>query len=104
MNLRAAAASILCEVMNGASLADALPKQFTKISDKRDQAFLQALCYGVCRWYFRLDAILKILLEKPLKTKDQDIYCLLLVGLYQLMEMRVPPHASIAETVDATKS
>ncbi len=104
MNLRAIAATILCEVTEGASLSDALPKQMGKIKDLRDQAFLQAICYGVCRWYYRLDAILHLLMDKPLKPKDQDIYCLLLIGLYQLIEMRVPPHASVAETVDATKA
>jgi 16S rRNA (cytosine967-C5)-methyltransferase len=104
MNLRATAATILSEVLDGASLSEALPTCLSKVKDKRDQAFLQALCFGVCRWYFRLDAILQILLDKPVKAKDQDIYCLLLVGLYQLIEMRVPAHASIAETVDAAKS
>ena len=39
--------------------------------------------------------------EKPLKEKDQDIYCLLLVGLFQLSDMRVPAHAAVAETVAA---
>lgn len=104
MNLRVTAASIINDVLEGASLSDALPKHTAKITDARDQAFLQALVYGVCRWYFRLDAIVKMLLDKPLKEKDRDIYCLMLVGLYQLIEMRVPPHAAVAETVDATKS
>ena len=103
MNLRAAAARVVQQVMSGMSLADALPKQTSTFSDARDQAFLQAVCYGVCRWYFHLDAILKLLIDKPLKAKDQDIYCLLLVGLYQLNAMRVPPHAAVAETVAATK-
>src|SRR6185312_15949002 len=104
MNLRAAAADVINQVMSGASLADALPKQVNLFSDSRDQAFLQAVCYGVCRWYFRLDAMLKLLVDKPLKAKDSDIYCLLLVGLYQLNAMRVPPHAAVAETVAATKA
>ncbi len=104
MNLRAAAATVICDVLNGASLQDALPPQSAQFSDVRDQAFLQAVCYGVCRWYFRLDSIAKMLVEKPLKTKDQDIYCLILIGLYQLTEMRVPAHAAVAETVSATKS
>ena len=104
MNLRAAAANVLCDVMEGASLADTLPKHSAKFKDPRDQAFLQALSYGVCRWYFKLDAILQLLLDRPLNSKDQDIYCLLLVGLYQLIEMRVPPHAAVAETVDGTRS
>lgn len=103
MNLRAVCATTLCEVMDGASLSDALPHYVAKINDPRDKAFIQAVCYGVCRWYFRLDFILQGLLEKPFKVKDQDVYCLLLVGLYQLIEMRVPPHAAVAETVDATR-
>jgi 16S rRNA (cytosine967-C5)-methyltransferase len=101
MNVRAEAATILCEVLEGASLSDVLPKHLAKVKDIRDQSFLQALCYGVCRWYFRLDAILDALLDNPIKAKDEDIYCLLLVGLYQLTDMRVPPHAAVAETVDA---
>lgn len=101
MNLRAIAAETIFKVViEGASLSDAMPE---KLSDARDQAFLQALCYGVCRRYFYLDALLQQLMDKPLKAKDQDIYILLLVGLYQLIDMRVPAHAAIAETVDAVK-
>lgn len=97
MNLRADAAKILYQVLfEGRSLAIAH-------TDPRDRAFIQAVCYGVCRCYHRLNAILQLLLEKPLKDKDQDIYCLLLVGLYQLSEMRVPAHAAVAETVAATQ-
>jgi 16S rRNA (cytosine967-C5)-methyltransferase len=103
MNLRAAAATVICDVLDGASLFDALPNMSAHFSDERDQAFLQAICYGVCRWYFRLDAVVNMLLDKPLKAKDQDIYSLILVGLYQLIDMRVPAHASVAETVAATK-
>ena len=103
MNVRAIAATVLSKVMEGASLSDTLPIYSAKLTDTRDQAFLQALCYGVCRWYFRLDAILQHLLDNPLKAKDADVFCLLLVGLYQLMDMRVPPHAAVAETVNATR-
>ena len=66
-------------------------------------ALLQAMCYGVCRWYFRLEAILRQLLEKPLKEKDLDIHMLLLVGLYQLIDMRIPDYAAVGETVAAAK-
>lgn len=101
MNLRAAAAETLYQVIvKGTSLSEALTETFT---DPRDQAFLQAVCYGVCRRYFYLDAILQQLIDKPLKAKDQDVYLLLLVGLYQLSDMRVPEHAAIAETVAAVK-
>jgi len=101
---RAMAARILKQVLQGRSLADCLPQASQQLTDVRDQRFLQALCYGVCRWYPRLDSILKQLLEKPFKTKDQDIYCLLLIGLYQLIDMRVPTHAAVTETVSATSA
>lgn len=104
MNLRALAAEVISNVVEGASLSEVLPYKLTELKDPRDQAFLQAICYGVCRWYFRLETILDHLLDKPLKAKDQDIHSLLLVGLYQLIEMRVPSHAAVAETVEAAKS
>lgn len=103
MNLRAAAAKIINDVLDGESLTDALSSSDTLFNDPRDHALVQAICYGVCRWFVRLDAILKLLLDKPLKNKDQDIYCLMLVGLYQLIEMRMPAYASVAETVSAVK-
>jgi 16S rRNA (cytosine967-C5)-methyltransferase len=62
-------------------------------------ALLQEFCYGVCRWYPRLQFYLSQLLDKPLRSKDQDVHCLLLVGLYQLLFMRTPDHACVNETV-----
>lgn len=104
-NLRMTAALVLQDTIEkGYSLTDSLPLAAEKFKDPRDRALLQALCFGVCRWYFRLDRILQQLLQKPLKNKDQDIYALLLVGLYQLIFMRIPAYAAIGETVEATKS
>lgn len=101
MKLRAAAAHIIHNILKGHKLSEILPKTQALFSDSRDQALLQAISFGVCRRYFYLDAIANERLAKPLKTKDQDIHCLILVGLYQLIEMRIPPHAAIAETVEA---
>ncbi len=103
MKTRFIAAEILANIFSGASLSDALPMKLMKVNDARDQAFIQALCYGVCRWYFRLSAILKILMPKALKAKDHDVNALLLIGLYQLIDMRVPEHAAVAETVQAAQ-
>ena len=105
MNLRAAAARVMFQVVEeGCSLSDCLPPELSRLNDPRDRALLQAICFGVCRWYFRLDAIAQRLLDNPLKQKDQDIYMLLLVGLYQLIDMRIPGYAAVSETVDAAKS
>ena len=73
----------------------------TEQNDPREQPFIQSLCYGVVRWYFRLDAILDQLLTKPLRAKDSDIHLLALLGLYQIAYSRVKPHAAVSETVAA---
>jgi len=102
MNIRALAAKIIHKVLvHGCSLTDALSDGLTQCRDGRDQALVQALCFGVCRRFFYLNDILQTLLEKPLKEKDQDIFALLLIGLFQLSDMRVKPHAAVAETVAA---
>lgn len=102
MNTRALASRILVDVnVHGVSLTDALAKHQSSLSNIKDQGLLQELCFGVTRWWWRLDAIVTLLLDKPLKAKDGDINHLLMIGLYQLQYMRVPDHAAVAETVAA---
>ena len=62
---------------------------------------LKELVYGVARWYWKLKAYADQLLRKPLRAKDSDVMILILVGIYQLAELRVPVYASINETVSA---
>ena len=102
MNCRVAAARVVFQVMCGSSLSDCLPKAVAQLEDPRDQGLLQALCYGVCRRYYALTALLNTLLEHPLKENDDDVYALLLVGLYQLSDMRIPAYAAVDATVSAT--
>lgn len=103
MNVRALAAYVIADVLSGQSLSDCLPERLQQCKDPRDQALLQAICFGVCRFYFRLDFFLGKLLKHPLKKKDNDIRALLLIGLYQLAEMRIPDYAAVSDTVDAVK-
>jgi 16S rRNA (cytosine967-C5)-methyltransferase len=88
--------------MSGRSLADCLPKASATLTEARDQSLLQAICYGVCRYFYALTATLDALLEHPLKEQDRDVYALLLVGLYQLGGMRIPEYAAVDATVSAT--
>lgn len=98
--LRAQAATILSRLLQQqGSLATLLERPN---DNAQDFPLLQEICFGTCRWYFLLDAVLSQLLEKPLKAKDQDVRCLLLCGLYQLHGMRVPEYAVVNETVAAT--
>ncbi len=102
MNTRLLAARVLSRVLqDGQSLTAALESVSHSIESSQDKAFVQAICYGVCRQYHRLDFMLSQLLNKPLK--DNEVKALALVGLYQLSFMRVKPHAAVSETVVAAK-
>ncbi|MHB1220982.1 MAG: 16S rRNA (cytosine(967)-C(5))-methyltransferase RsmB [Gammaproteobacteria bacterium] len=103
MNLRLLAARTINDVTNGRSLAECLEPRLMNLSTTRDRAFVQAVCYGVCRHYDKLDFILSRLLKKPMNSEDSDVHSLLLVGLYQLTDMRVPSHAAVSETVNAVE-
>jgi 16S rRNA (cytosine967-C5)-methyltransferase len=98
LNSRLAAAEIVADVLQeGQSLTAALEGVLPSVPSAKDRALIQALCFGVCRFYHRLDFILNELLEKPIK--DGQIRALALVGLYQLRAMRIKPHAAVSETV-----
>ena len=104
MDARVAAAKVLDEVIRqGRSLTTVLPQWQDRVGD-RDRALLQELCFGVARWFGRLDAIAAQLLRKPFKAKDTDVRCLILIGLYQMLYLRVPDHAAVSATVSATNA
>ena len=102
MNTRLIAARVISNVLqDGKSLNTALDNALLSVESTKDKAFIQALCYGVCRYFYRLSFILNELLDKPIK--DSEINALALVGLYQLNYMRVKQHAAVSETVLAVK-
>ena len=99
-NTRLVVSQTLVRVLDGGqSLTSALEHTLSTLENSQERAFVQAACYGVCRYYHRLQFLLFQLLEKPIK--DVEIYTLALVGLYQLAFMRVKTHAAVAETVNA---
>ena len=107
LNTRARAAVILQQVLplnrqnlSPRSLSDLLP---TVAEEDKDQGLLQELCFGVCRWYNRLDKLAAPLIRQPFKTKDAELHALLLIGLYQMFYLRIPDHAAISETVEACR-
>ncbi|WP_105902929.1 16S rRNA (cytosine(967)-C(5))-methyltransferase RsmB [Vibrio gangliei] len=104
MNVRAAAAKVLFEVVDqGYSLSAALPAAQQTIRP-RDHALLQEICYGALRYLPRLESIANELMDKPLKGKQRVFHHLILVGIYQLSFMRIPPHAAVGETVEGTQA
>ncbi len=70
----------------------------------QDKALLHELCFGVMRYYHQLQSISLALIEKPLRTKDKDIEIIILLGLYQIIYLRIPNHAAVNETVALSKS
>jgi 16S rRNA (cytosine967-C5)-methyltransferase len=99
---RAAAVANLLAVLDGRSLDEVLASE-PQPDDERDRALAAELSYGVCRWYRRLDALLGRLLRKPLKARDRDLQVLMMVGAYQLLYSRVPPHAALSSCVEVTR-
>ncbi|AOV95741.1 16S rRNA (cytosine(967)-C(5))-methyltransferase [Edwardsiella hoshinae] len=99
-NLRAIAARTLSAVLDqGQSLSSVLPSAAQPLSEK-DRALLQELCFGTLRVLPQLEWILQQLMAKVLTGKQRPLHYLLMVGLYQLVYTRIPPHAALAETVD----
>ncbi len=86
-------------VEQGQSLSNILPPLQQKVSDK-DKALLQELCFGVLRTLSQLDWLINKLMARPMTGKQRTVHYLIMVGLYQLLYTRIPPHAALAETVE----
>ncbi len=101
-NLRAIAAQVIHQVSyDKKSLSSLLPPALQKVAPN-DKALLQELCFGVCRWYHKLQSIQRTLMVRPFEPQDRLVESVILVGIYQLVAMRTPTHAAIYETVEAT--
>ena len=92
--------SVLC---HKGSLASSLPRAL-EAAEHGDRALIQQLCYGTYRHFPQLELIADQLLHKPMKPQDQDIYALILMGLYQIKAMRTPDYAAVDATVQAAKA
>jgi 16S rRNA (cytosine967-C5)-methyltransferase len=101
--LRAIAANVLLAVENGQSLSQCLPPALSQLPpEQRPQ--LQAICYGSCRWFHRLDGELKGRLKKPLRKPDRVVHHLMLVALFQLRFSEQATYAVLNETVEACRA
>lgn len=92
-NERLDALRILLAVLEKKS---SLTKQWS--TSKALTARTKEMCFGVCRHFFRLQAIADCFLEK--RPKTSDLWLVLLMGLYQLHYMNQPDYAVVKETVD----
>lgn len=101
--LRAAAANVLLAVESGQSLSQCLAPALAGL-EPGDRPGLQALCYGTCRWFHRLDAELGQRLRKPLRKPDRVVHHLMLVALFQLRRSEQASYAVLNETVEACRA
>ncbi len=100
LNLRAQVIRVIVSVQAGESLNTLLPSALEKTSE-RDRGLLNELVMGTLRHWFALDAVLQPMLARPLT--DNRVQAALHLGIYQIFQTRIPPHAAISETVDAAK-
>ena len=104
VNVRAQAARCITAVIGEhESLTMALELSRSVVAP-RDIGLLYEISFGVMRHYYQLYNLARLLLSKNLKPRDKDVLALILVGLYQLIYMRIPNHAALNETVSGTKS
>lgn len=64
--------------------------------------YSRQLVFGVCRYYFYLEALAKTLVKK--KPKELDIWVIILLGLYQLHFLKQAEYAVVKETVNLSKA
>jgi 16S rRNA (cytosine967-C5)-methyltransferase len=94
---RAGAARLLSRIIVRKQTTDQV------LGDNEQDPLLLELLYGSLRHYFSLGAAVDQSLRHPLRLKDHDVWCLMVVGLYQLHHLRIPPHAALHETVEAAR-
>lgn len=98
--VRAAAARAIAPIIAGKGSLNRLDDHQVVA---RDRGLFKELCYGACRTLPRLEALSAQLLERPFKARDADVQALLLIGIYQLLYLRIPPHAAVGETAGAAR-
>jgi 16S rRNA (cytosine967-C5)-methyltransferase len=99
---RAAAAEVVDAVVNGQSLDAAIAAHETQLPPG-DRSLLRMLSYGVVRNHFRLQEWIDQLVSRPFRRRDSVVNALLAVGLFQLCDTRIPDHAAVSQTVEATR-
>jgi 16S rRNA (cytosine967-C5)-methyltransferase len=99
--LRAQAARLNAEVVDRKRSLATLSLDGADLAE-RDRSLLKAMLSESLRWHHRFEWQLTHLLDRPLKRKDAELAALLRIGLTQLQILRIPDHAAVSATVDAS--
>jgi 16S rRNA (cytosine967-C5)-methyltransferase len=70
---------------------------------EEDDAWTKALCFGILKQKFSLDALLEGFLKRPPGPKEIALRLVLYIGLYPLLFMQTKAHANVFETVELAK-
>jgi len=97
-----AAEAVNAVTTKGRSLDTALAEAELAIKPS-ERGLLRALCYGTLRFHWRIRSQLGTLLDRPLKSQDSVIESLIAIGIYQLTDTRIPDHAVVSMTVEASR-
>jgi 16S rRNA (cytosine967-C5)-methyltransferase len=106
-DVRQIATEILLKVDRRKAYADLLLDHVLRNAPivDRDRALLTELVYGTLRWRGKIDAHLKLYLNRSLTDTDPLIRNLLRVTLYQLLFLdKVPDYAAVYEAVKLAKA
>ncbi len=102
---RCAAYDLLYEVGAGDAYANLVMPQIIEhyALRGRDAAFATELAFGTLRLRGLLDAVLARCVDRELARIEPPVLDVLRLGAYQLLAMRVPPHAAVATSVDLAR-
>jgi 16S rRNA (cytosine967-C5)-methyltransferase len=81
-----------------------LPALLSRSSlDTRDRALATELAYGSLRWTGSLDRLISLASSRELGDLDLGMLAALRLGSYQLVALRVAPHAAVDQTVELAR-
>jgi len=101
---RDAALEVLRRVAGGRHASDALDSLATRLADARDRALLHELALGTLRRRGWLDHVIGRLSDRPFAEVSPVAREALRLGAYQLLFLRVAPHAAVSESVELVRS
>lgn len=97
MKTRAIAAELIKEVLVDNKPFDSNHPLISSMA-KESASQTRYYCFSVLRHFFWLESLARLLLHKPLKKKDYDVYALILIGLFELWQKANPEYAIVNET------
>ena len=100
--VRAAAAEVIAAVFAGRSLDSEIPRVSQRLPI-REHAIFRVMVLGTIRDHGRLSALVQKMVPRPPPPSTMT-HALLVLGLYQMINMRSAEHAAINETVNAAQS